>query len=265
MKRRMNNIFRADGKSFTLAMDHAAQMYSPDLADPHRIIKAAVAGGVDAFLTSYGTVKACQKDFGHAGIILRADGGSSMIRKPMSPMDCLYTAEDAIRVGADAMLCMGYPGSQTNEHTLAYLGKLAADCEYYNLPLGAEMLPYGFERPKDENGEPINTRTVDLVAFAARQGVELGADFIKTEFVGGIEGFKTVTGNCEAPIMVLGGSKAKSEEELFQTVKDAIDGGAKGVIMGRNICRHENITAICVAIAAIIHDGATVEEALKLL
>lgn len=259
MKRRMHNIFAADGKSFVLAMDHSAQMYSPDLKDPGHIIRECVAGGVDAFLTTYGIIKHFQADFGRAGIIMRADGGGSMIRKPMAPLDLLYSAEDAIRVGADAMLCMGLPGSQTNEHSLKYLAKLAADCEKYNLPLCSEALPYGFERP-----EGIDTRAIDLMSFACRQSVDLGADFIKSEFVGGEE-FRKVTENCYAPILVLGGAKAKSEEEMFANIRGAIDNGAKGVIMGRNICRHENIAGVCRAIAAIIHQDATVEEALAIL
>ena len=152
MKRRMNNIFKKDGKCFCLAMDHSAQMYSPDLKDPGHVVRECVAGGVDAFLTTYGIIKNFSKDFGNAGIIMRADGGASMIRKPASPLELLYSAEDAIRVGADAMLCMGLPGSQTNEHSLKYLAKLAADCEKYNLPVCAEALPYGFERAEAVKG-----------------------------------------------------------------------------------------------------------------
>ena len=76
MKRRMNNIFKKDGKSFVLAMDHSAQMYSPDLKDPGHIIRECVAGGVDAFLTTYGIIKNFSDDFGNAGIIMRADGGA---------------------------------------------------------------------------------------------------------------------------------------------------------------------------------------------
>ena len=259
MKRRMNNIFKKDGRSFVLAMDHSAQMYSPDLKDPGHIIRECVAGGVDAFLTTYGIIKNFQSDLGNAGIIMRADGGASMIRKPQSPLDLLFSAEDAVRVGADAMLCMGLPGSQANEHSLKYLAKLAADCERYGLPVCAEALPYGFERP-----EGIDTRSIDNMAFACRQAADLGADFIKSEFVGGEE-FKTVTENCYAPILVLGGSKAKSEEDMFANIRAAIDNGAKGVIMGRNIVRHENVAQVCSAIAAIIHDDASVEDALKML
>ncbi len=257
MKRRMNNLFRRDGFAFILAMDHAAMMKSPALGEPGRIIREAAAGGADAFLTTLGIVKNYASDFGRAGIILRADGGISALKMPMDAIEQLYTAEDALRAGADAMLCMGYPGSAVNEHSLKYLAKLAADCDRWGLPLGAEMLPYGFEKVE-------NSRSVENIAFACRQGAELGADFIKTEFVGGEE-FKKVTEGCYAPVLVLGGSGAKSDEELLLSVKGAMDAGAKGVIMGRNIYRRENVAGICEAVAAVIHDHATVEEALRLI
>lgn len=262
MKRRMNNIFRKDGKAFVLAMDHSAQIPSPDLKDPAHIITEAAAGGVDAFLTTYGIIKNFQNDFGHSGIIMRADGGSANLPFPRSPMELLYTAEDAVRVGADAMLCMGYPGSSSNEQTLKYLAKLCADAERYNLPVGAEMLPYGFEKPKDRDGNPVNTRSVELMSFACRQGADFGADFIKTEYVGGKE-FRTVTDQCYVPVLVLGGSKAKDDEEMFTDIRSALDNGARGIIMGRNIVRHAKIASVCEAISAMIHNGASVADAMK--
>ena len=179
MKRRMNNIFKKDGRSFILAMDHAAMMP-----------------------------------------------------------------------------CMAYPGSTDNEQTLAYMAQLAAEADRYNLPVGVEALPYGFEKH-----EGIDTRSVENMAYACRQGVELGADFIKAEYVGG-ERFREVTEGCYAPILVLGGSKAKSEAEIFHNIRGALDAGAKGIIMGRNIYRHENIAKIC---AAIVHDDASADDALAML
>ena len=232
MKRRMNNIFCSDGRAFLLALDHAAMMPSPDLHDAGCVICEAVSGG--------------------------ADGGISSLLKHME-RDVLYSAEDAVRVGADAMLCMGYPGSTDNEHSLKYLAKLCAAGEKFGLPIGAEMLPFGFEKH-----EGIDTRSIDNIKFACRQGAELGADFIKTEFVGK-DDFIGVTESCFAPILVLGGSKAKSEEEIFLDIKSALEAGAKGIIMGRNIYRHSNIARFCEAISIVIHDDASVAEALSIL
>ena len=256
-KRRMYHIFAPNGRAFVLAMDHAALMPSPALKDPKHVIREAVAGGVDAVLTTYGVLKTCQKELGKAGVILRGDGGASALKKPMGQLNCLYTAEDALRLGADAMLVMGYPGSEHNEQTLAYLARLAADCDRWGLPLGAEMLPFGFEKPASE------AWTVENLAFAARQGAELGADFIKTSFAGG-ERFREVTEGCPVPVLVLGGSHARSLEALLSEVKTALDHGAQGVIMGRNIYGHENIAGACAAVAALIHDDADMKDALKL-
>ena len=142
---------------------------------------------------------------------------------------------------------------------MAYMAQLAAEADRYNLPVGVEALPYGFEKH-----EGIDTRSVENMAYACRQGVELGADFIKAEYVGG-ERFREVTEGCYAPILVLGGSKAKSEAEIFHNIRGALDAGAKGIIMGRNIYRHENIAKICAAIAAIVHDDASADDALAML
>ena len=67
MKRRMNNIFRKDGRSFVLAMDHSAMMPSPDIKEPGRVISEAEEGGADGFLTTYGIIRKYQKDFGNKG------------------------------------------------------------------------------------------------------------------------------------------------------------------------------------------------------
>lgn len=259
MKRRMHNLLMKDGRSFILAIDHAAMMPSPDLNDPGHVIREAVAGGVDGFLATYGLIKNFKADFGNAGLILRADGGASSLRKPMSPLSLVYGPEDAVRIGADAMLCMGYPGSTDNEQTLEYLAELCAEGDRLGLPIGAEMLPYGFEKH-----EGIDTRSVENMLFACRQGVELGADFIKAEYVGG-ERFREVTESCYAPILVLGGAKAKSDEEIFAGIRGALDSGAKGIIMGRNIYRQQNIAQMCAAIAALVHDNISVAEALNMI
>ncbi len=256
-KRRMHHLFAPDGRAFVLAMDHAAMMPSPALKDPGYVIREAAAGGIDAVLTSYGVLKACQKELGRTGVILRGDGGVSALKKPMGPLSCLYTAEDALRLGADALLVMGYPGSGDNEQTLAYLARLAADCDRWGLPLGAEMLPYGFETTANEGW------TVENLAFAARQGAELGADFIKTAQAGG-ERFREVTGGCPVPVMVLGGSRAVGTEALLREVKAALEAGAKGVIMGRNIYGQPGIAGLCAAVAALIHGGAGIDDALRL-
>lgn len=258
MKRRMNNIFKPDGKAFVLAMDHGNGLpVLPAMNKTGEIIEKAVEGGIDALLTTYGISSTFQKQIGNIGLILRGDGGTTMMGSHDVPMETIYTAKSAVRVGADSMLVMGFPGATFEKETLMGLTKLINEAVEYNLPIGAEMLPRGFEFNKFDDA-----RTAENLAYACRVGCELGADYIKTDYPGK-EGFKAMVEGCYKPILVLGGGATKAERDLLQMVKDSLDCGGKGVIMGRNIWRHPKVKKICKAIASVIHDDATVEQAMK--
>lgn len=259
MKRRMYNIFREDGKSFILAMDHGNGLnVLPEMEKPGEIIEKAVKGGIDALLTSYGIATTYKKEIGNVGLILRIDGGTSQLAVNNVSMETIFQAEDALRIGADGVLCMGYPGAQNEDITLKYLANNIAQCNKWGLAIGAEMLPRGFEPVED-------SRTPENLAFACRVGAELGADFIKTQYSGDIESFRQVVKGCYKPVLVLGGGKTKGEEDLLQMVKDSLEAGAKGVIMGRNVWRHPHPDRLCKAIAEIIHNDIEVKDALEIL
>jgi class I fructose-bisphosphate aldolase len=260
MKRRINNIFKKDGRAFILAMDHGNGLnVLPELNDTGSIIEKAVAGGIDALLTTFGIASTFQKEIGNIGLILRIDGGTSQISaNKNASMSNIYEIEDAIRLGADGVLCMGFPGAQNEDITLKDLAYNAARCREWGLVLGAEMLPRGFE-PVEDSRDPAN------IALACRIGAELGADFIKTEYTGDKESFKKVVDGCYKPILILGGGRVKTEEDLLKTVKDSIEAGGRGVVMGRNIWKHPKPDKLCRAIAKIIHEDADIKEALKQL
>ncbi len=240
-------IIKNDGRAFVIALDHPLTMPSPELSNPGSLIDESAEGGADAFLASYGCILRFRDRFRDCGVILRADGGATTLCKPMSSLKLLYDASDALRIKADALLCMGYPGSILNSATLAHVAQTARSAHAAGLAAGAEMLPFGFEKP-----EGVDTRSVDKLAFACRLGAEMGADFIKTEF-SGTEGFREVVSGCFVPVLVLGGSKAKTEEEILSDVRSAISAGASGVIMGRNIFRSNDVKGLCRRISEIVH------------
>lgn len=258
MKRRLNNIFREDGKSVVLAIDHGASFnVLPEMENPGEIIEKCAAGGIDAILTSYGVATNYQKEIGNLGLILRADGGMSQLAKTKDKsLEIVYSVESALRIGADAMLCMSFPGSTHEDIILKGLSRFICEASQWNMPICAEALPRGFEPAED-------SRTGENIAFACRQAVELGADFIKTAYTGDKESFKQVVDGCYKPVLVLGGNKPQPEKDILQMIKDSIDVGAKGVIIGRNIWRHEHPDKYCAAINAIVHHDATVEQALE--
>lgn len=71
--------------------------------------------------------------------------------------------------------------------------------------------------------------------------------------------------NCLVPVVVLGGARKGSELEVLRMVRDAIDAGAAGIMMGRNIWDHENVAGMTAALAAIVHDDAAADTAMRLI
>jgi DhnA family fructose-bisphosphate aldolase class Ia len=117
------------------------------------------------------------------------------------------------------------------------------------------MVPGGFDSPPE-------LRTAQAVAISSRIGAELGADFIKTPYAAG---FEVVTSTSYVPIVILGGAKRGKERDMLFDIKTAIEVGAAGVAIGRNIWQSDNPTAMTSAVAAIIHKGASVDEAMHML
>lgn len=256
---RLNHIFRENNRTFIFAMDHAILFGMMDgLENPGEAICKVRQGGADAILTSYGVSKRFIEEIGDMGLILRVDGGLSSLAEQRGPLHLTYTVEDALRLGADAVGVMGMPGSRFESQMLPYLSELISQCAEWNMPVMAEMLPGGFENPAE-------LWTPENIGHACRIGAELGVDFVKTTYSGDVDSFRRIVDQVYVPLVVLGGTKSDEPRDLLQVVYDAIRAGASGVAVGRNICQHRDPGKMAVAIAAIIHDGATVDDALEML
>ena len=260
MKRRMKNIIKNDGKSFFVAMDHGTGVYVlPELNHPDEVIGQCIEGGADGFLMSAGTAARFGDCVGDKALLVRADGGTSDLNVNGAPFELLVGVEDAIRLGADGIVCMDFPGATEEQAYSKILAKLTSDGLKWNFPIGVETLPRGFEFDKfDDLRSPHNLK------LAARIGCEMGADFIKTPYTGDKESFTELVEGCYRPVMILGGSK-RGEKDLFQEVRDAMDCGAVGVIMGRNIYRSGSPVKMCQAINALVHKDASVDDAMNII
>ncbi|MDR0840865.1 MAG: aldolase [Christensenellaceae bacterium] len=256
---RKNHIFRADGKALILAMDHGANFnVLPALKDPGKVIRACAEAGADAFLSTVGMLDKFAGCFLGKGVILRIDGGVSKLGAHDKPLQTVVTPEQALAMGADSIITMCFPGSRYENETLASLTRNIQLAHRWGLPVVAEALPRGFEGGED-------ARTAENIMFACRQAAELGADIIKTEYTGSIESMRTLVESVYAPVVILGGAKKVPEEQLLQEIRDALDAGAAGIAMGRNIWGHANPAKYTAAIAKLIHENATVEAALQAL
>ncbi len=244
-----------DNRTVVVPMDHGVTI-GPirGITNMQQIIDKLLKGGVDAVLVHKGIAK--HVDAGNAGLIVMLSGMSNLSPNVNGKVQ-VCSVKEAIRLGADAVSVHVNVGSQDEDKMLSNLGSVAEECDLYGMPLLAMMYPRG-PKIQDEHAP-------EVVAHAARIGAELGADIIKTNFTGKIDSFKEVVESCPVPVLIAGGPKCKSAQEILQTTHDALEAGAAGLSIGRNVFQNENPTLIVKALSAIVHSGASVEQALKIL
>lgn len=251
----MNRIFRPDGRVLIVAFDHGMiDGPAKGMEQPSATLRKIVAGGADAILTSYGTATRFAKEIASLGLILRLDGGGTKLGE-MGPGSQFYTIEDALRVGADAVAVSAFPGSAKEEETLRTLAKVVGEAHAWGVPVMGEMVPGGFDSGPEY-------RSAESIAIAARVGAELGADWMKIPYAGDYE---QVTAGCYVPAVILGGAKKGSERVMLENIREALDVGAVGVAIGRNIFQADDPAAMTAAVAALIHEDASIDEAMKIL
>jgi DhnA family fructose-bisphosphate aldolase class Ia len=245
----MRRLVPPDGRLFIVAMDHTSFLDAPvpALAAYGRTCREAVAGGADAFLAPLGSAAQYAEEIGPAALI-----ASVLTRSPALEI----AVERALALGADAIKTMVYPFGEDN--SVAEAARIGADAARAGLPFIAETIPGGFGRR--------DLHTPDRIAAAARIGVEQGADMIKTFYTGDPDSMGGVIENAGVPVVVLGGPKMDTSREVLQVVHDAVVvAGAAGVAFGTNVWTHRDPRAMTAAIAAIIHGGASVDEALGMV
>jgi fructose-bisphosphate aldolase/2-amino-3,7-dideoxy-D-threo-hept-6-ulosonate synthase len=217
-------------------------------------INHLVKGKADAILVHKGIAK--HVDTANAGLIVMLSGASNLGPNPNNKVQ-VCSVQEAIRLGADAVAVHINVGAQDEDKMLVMLGKVAEECDLFGMPLLAMMYPRG---PKI-----TSEHAPDVVAHAARLGAELGADIVKTNYTGDVNTFKKVVECCPVPIVIAGGPKAKTAKDVLEMTAEALEAGSAGLSIGRNVFQHENQTAMVKALSAMVHEGASVEMALKTL
>jgi fructose-bisphosphate aldolase / 2-amino-3,7-dideoxy-D-threo-hept-6-ulosonate synthase len=253
--RRLRRIMQPDNHTLIVPMDHGVTVGPiPGITNMQQITNQLIKGKADAILVHKGIAK--RIDVGNVGLIVMLSGISN-ISPNMNGKVQVCSVQEAIRIGADAVSVHVNVGAQDEDKMLQNLGKVSDECDIYGIPLLAMMYPRG---PKIQN-----EHAADMIAHAARIGAELGADIIKTNYTGNMDTFKAVVESCPVPIVIAGGPKCKSMEEVLHTTIDAMKAGASGLSIGRNVFQCENPTQITKTLSSIVHQNATIEQALKIL
>jgi putative autoinducer-2 (AI-2) aldolase len=183
------------------------------------------------------------------GIVLRASGGPSIL-KELSNERIALDMEDAARIGAHAVAVQVFVGGEHETQSVENMTKLVDAGYRAGVPvLGVTAV-----------GKEL-TRDARYLGLATRICAELGAQLVKTYYCA--EGFEKVTAGCPVPIVMAGGKKLP-ELDALEVAYRAVQEGAAGVDMGRNIFQSESPGAMIQAVAKLVHEDARPEEAYEL-
>jgi predicted phospho-2-dehydro-3-deoxyheptonate aldolase len=251
-------IDRNSRKTVIIPMDHGVTVGPIEgLADMRTAVGNVVAGGANAILMHKGIVRAGHRGAGKdVGLIIHLSGGTAMSPDP-NAKELVCTVEEAIKLGADAVSVHINLGAETDKEMLRQLGLISERCFEWQMPLVAMMYTRG-PKIKDEYD-------VGNAKHAARVGAELGADIVKVVYTGSVESFAEVVDGCTVPVVIAGGPKMDSDEDIFKMVESALEAGAAGVSIGRNAFQHKDPTKMVQALSKMVHKGATVDEAVNTL
>ncbi|WP_430592067.1 class I fructose-bisphosphate aldolase [Humidisolicoccus flavus] len=247
MKRKMHRLFREDGRIMIVAMDHTNFLDAPvpGLVDYEGTVRATVRAGADAFLSPIGSTERYPDAFGGSAIITSVDTAHPFGAEAIGR---------ALAAGSDAVKAMVYPFG--DDDSVNRSAALAAQAAAVGLPYLAEPIPGGFSR--------ADMRTPEIIAAGARVAAESGADFVKTFYTGDPQTMKIVVDYASVPVIILGGHQKETLGELFQEIHDAINiAGVAGVAIGTNIWTSKNPGGVVAGLTAILHEGATAEQAIS--
>lgn len=256
---RMERIFnRESGRSVIVPMDHGVTIGPiPGLIDLAKTVNEVAEGGANAVIGHIGLAIHGHRRYGKdIGLILHLSASTTMSLDPNEKV-LVNDVENAIKIGADGVSIHVNLGAETEGQMLKDFGIISRQCMYFGMPLLAMMYCRG--------QKVTNEYDVKYVKHAARVAAELGADVVKVNYTGSPETFREVVEGCPIPVIIAGGEKMESVEEVLEMVKGAIEAGGKGVSIGRNVFQAESPRKMVKAISSIVHENASVKEALKIL
>jgi len=244
--RRLSSLFGNKKRTLIIPME----MDCP-LEDFSNIAKAVVDGGANAIMTTLGQAKRFSRDLAGIPIVLTFN------YKMSDQSYALESVQQAACEDASAVKIQFFGPMKLMP--LLEIQKVELQCEKYGLPLLLEPIP--MTATPDDKGEKLTNP--EAVRDAVSKAVFLGADIVKSLYTGDAKSFRTVTEASPIPVIIAGGPRCGSDRETLEMIRGAVDGGASGGAIGRNITTHENLMKMTRAVAKIFHDGATVEDALK--
>lgn len=202
----------------------------------------------DALMLTRGILRTAVDPATSVPIVLRVSGGSSIIGKDLSNEEITTSIEEAIRLNAAAVALSIFVGADFEHQTLMNLACLVDKAQPFGIPVLAVTAV----------GKELGKRDARFLSLSCRIAAEFGASFVKTYYC---EDFEKVVESCPVPLVIAGGPKLETELDAINLAHDAVQKGASGVDMGRNIWQSPHPVAMIKAIRAVVHEGASPKEA----
>ncbi len=251
MKNRMSQLIQSDGRCLFLPIDHGYfQGPTTKLEKPGKTVEPLMEYA-DALFVTRGALRNCIPPDNTKPIILRVSGGPSVIGETLADEVLTTSIEEILRLNATAVGISIFVGSEYETQTVENLALLVDECENFGIPVMAVTAV----------GKELEKRDARYLGLASRIAAEIGARVVKTYWC---ENFEKVIEGCPVPVVMAGGPRVGSDREVFDFVYDGIRKGAAGVNLGRNVWKNKYPVPMIRALRAIIHEGATADEANQL-
>lgn len=247
---RLNKIL-PNRRAVMLAIDHG-YFLGPikGLENPQETVKDLMPFTDSLYLTR-GVLSASIPEDEQKPMVLRVSGGPTVVGKDLANETIVTSVKEAIRHNVVGVGVSVFVGSEYETQTITNLAHTVTEAHDYGIPvLGITAV-----------GKELEKRDARFLSLASRVVAEMGADIVKTYYC---ENFEQVTSKCPVPIVIAGGPKFDTITEALEITYNAMEQGAAGVDMGRNIWQSENPVSMIQAIHAIVHKGYKVKEAVEL-
>jgi len=250
MKNRLARIFNPEsGRTVMLAIDHGYFQGPTTGLERIDINILPLVPYADTLMLTRGILRSIVPPSTTKSIVLRVSGGTSIL-KELSNEDIAVDIEESIRLNVCAMAVQVFIGGEYEKQSIINMTRMVDMGNRYGIPTLA-VTAVGTDMARDAR----------YFRLATRICAELGAHYIKSYYIE--DGFETVTSSCPVPIVMAGGKKIP-ELDALKMAYNAIQQGASGVDMGRNIFQSDSPVAMLQAVRAVVHDNETPEKALDL-
>ncbi len=241
-------INRNTGKTIIVPMDHGVTIGPVEgLIDLAKTVDAVADGGANAIIMHKGLVDKGHRSSGtDIGLIVHLSA-STVLAPDSNAKSLVCSVEEAVRLGADAVSIHINIGANTEGEMFQHMGQISKACREWGMPLIAMMYTRGMKVTSEYD--------VKVVKHAARVGAELGADIVKVNYTGSPETFREVVEGCPVPVVIAGGEKSETDEDVLKIVEGSIQAGGAGASIGRNVFQNSDPRRIVERISEIVHGG----------